>query len=168
MPRNCWLASLVLSLFVSGCTSPAEPMESAEPEPSVAVPSTEADEAALRQLIQALDDALIAGSVDDLLATYTADAVEMPNNEPVHTGREAIRARYEDFLGNNTDTISSTIDEIQVAGDWASVRLSYTESWTPKAGGDTTTVVGKTLAVCSRQTDGAWKIATIIWNSDSP
>jgi len=59
------------------------------------------------------------------------------------------------------------VEDIQVSGDWAFLRLSFTDSITPKAGGETTANVGKWVLIFERQADGSWRIATEIWNSDA-
>ena len=43
---------------------------------------------------------------------------------------------------------------------------SYTESWTPRAGGETTAVVGKGVALFERGSDGSWKLTHFVWNHD--
>ena len=58
--------------------------------------------------------------------------------------------------------------EVRVAGDWAFARMTYTETLTPKAGGEPTEDSGRWLVIYERQPDGAWKIYLEIWNSDRP
>ena len=41
---------------------------------------------------------------------------------------------------------------------------TYTEHWTPKAGGETTSSSGRWAIMWKRQEDGSWKIAAEIWN----
>ena len=112
-------------------------------------------------------DAAVYGPRLDYLMTFYADnAVLMPPNQPVVIGKEAIRSRFEgiDFTGE----LSSKEEDLQVSGDWAFMRLSYTESVTPQAGGETTTEIGKWVVILQRGERGGWTIATEIWNADSP
>ncbi len=59
-------------------------------------------------------------------------------------------------------------DEIEVAGDLTYER--YTGRWTvtPKDGSDAVEQAFKGIHILRRQTDGSWKIARDIWNSDEP
>jgi uncharacterized protein (TIGR02246 family) len=133
-----------------------------------ATTSTEADLEALRELVRQYDAGVNAGHLDGLVALYAADAVQMPPDEPVVVGQEAIRSRGESFFAQNTDEVRSAVEDVQVSGDWAFLRMSYTESWTPRGGGETTAVVGKWLLICRRQADGTWRITNEIWNEDKP
>ena len=83
-------------------------------------------------------------------------------------GRDAIRSRMEDFIRENTDRLESTVSDLQVLGDVAIVRGRYTESWSPSAGGDTTSVEGTGIQIYERQPDGSWLLTTEIWNTDAP
>ena len=58
--------------------------------------------------------------------------------------------------------------EIQISGDMAFSRGTYTLSLTPKEGGATTTFNGKWLDIEKRQTDGSWKIYIDMVNYNGP
>lgn len=141
--------------------------QSAETE-SAGTTSTAADVEALTELVGQYDAAVNSGNLDGLMALFADDAVEMPPDEPVVIGKDAIRLRGEPNFAEYNDHVSSTVEDIQVSGDWAFQRMAYTESRTPKEGGDTTTVVGKWVLISQRQADGSWLIDTEIWNSDAP
>ncbi len=163
MRRKCWSALLPLLLLGMACQEAQEP---AEPAPAVAI-STEADGEALRALIRQFDADFKAGNLDGVIALYADDAVQMPPNSPIVIGKDSLRSGYEGFLEANTVEISSTVEDIQVSGDWAFLRLSFTDSITPKDGGDTTTGGGKWVLIFERQADRSWRIATEIWHSDA-
>jgi uncharacterized protein (TIGR02246 family) len=141
--------------------------KSTETEQAAAT-STAADVEALKALVSQYDTAVNSNNLDDVMTLYVANAVQMPPDQPVVIGKEAIRSRFEPFYKNFTDQVSSTVEDIKVSGDCAFLRMSYTESWTPKEGGDTTTAVGQWVIIFQRQADGSWKIATEIWNRDAP
>ncbi len=132
------------------------------------VPSTEADEEAIRELLRMNDDAMTSGDPDGVAALYTNDAVEMGQNRPAIFGKSAIHALEERYLRANHAEVRTTVDTILVSGDLAVVRAGFTVSRTPKSGGDTTTLVAKSLRVCHRQADGSWKIGILMWSSDAP
>ena len=141
-------------------------MEPAESEPPVAAPSIEADEAAIRELVRRTDETLTAGDVEAFVALFVDDGIEMPPDGPAQIGQDAIRSREGAFLGTNDTEVRTTVENIQIRGDLAVVRDSYTESWTPKDGGDSASAVGKGLMICHRQADGSWKLGILMWNSD--
>ncbi len=122
---------------------------------------------AFRALIRQLDAEVNAGNLDGVMAFYADDAVQMPPDTPIFIGKEALHSGFEGFLAANTVELSSTVEDIRVSGDLAFLRLSYTQSVTPKDGGDTTTEVGKWVLLLARQVDGSWRITTEIWNSDA-
>jgi uncharacterized protein (TIGR02246 family) len=143
---------------------PAE--EPAEPAPA-ATTSTEADDEALRELSRQGVAEFNAGNLDGLMALYADDAVQMPPNNPIIIGKDSLRSGFEEFLAANTSELSSTVEDIGVSGGWAFLRLSYTQSITPKDGGDTTLEVGKWVLILERQADDSWRITTEIWNADA-
>jgi len=131
------------------------------------VSSQEADQAALRELARQGDEAMTSGDLDGLVALYTDNAVEMGQNRPAIYGNDAIRALEAKFLDANNAELRTTVDDIQISGDLAVVRAGFTVSSTPKSGGNTTTLVAKSLRICHRQADGSWKIGVLMWNMDS-
>ena len=66
------------------------------PAPAPAPPDTAADEAKLKSDVQKWMDDFNAGNADAVAAQYMEDAVLMPPNAPVATGRAAIK----EALGN--------------------------------------------------------------------
>ena len=159
-----------LVIIVGACAPAVE-----QPGPALEGPdTTEADIEAVTELVQKLHEQWTAGDVDAAMANFADDAVAMPSNEPVVVGKEAIRlrrARHISTTGpwrsNNNIEYTSTVEDVQVSGDLAFVRTSNKETWTPKAGGDPTTVVAKSVLVFRRQVDGSWKIAITISNLDT-
>ncbi|MDA2931041.1 DUF4440 domain-containing protein [Acidobacteria bacterium AH-259-O06] len=110
-----------------------------------------------------------AGDVDGWLATLTDDAVFMPPNEPAVTGKEAIRSWVvKSFFDPFDIQLSLSHEEVEVAGDWAFVQGPFSYSLTPKAGGEVIEESGKFIDILKRQSDGSFKYARAIWNSDNP
>ena len=126
------------------------------------------DKDAVSEVIAKMDTALNTNNLDEYLDLFIDDAVEMPNDEPVLVGIEAIRARDGDFFANYTDEISQVVEAVKMEGNLAVVRLSYHEEVTPKAGGPAVVYVGKGIVVLEKQGDGHWKISSNIWNLDQP
>ncbi len=123
---------------------------------------------AIRGMADRWDAGVNAGELDFLSAHYTEDAVKMPNYGPAIIGIDGIRewlaAEQEEFALDLADTV----DEVNVAGDWAFARSSYTITLTPRSGGDPIHGVGKWMAVYKRQADGSWKTFWDMFNSSLP
>jgi len=131
-------------------------------------PTTEADLRAINRLREQEWTWLKAGQVDSLLAIAGDEMVFLPPNEPAVTGKEAIRSWIQGFLDQFTVEATSSAEEIVVAGDWAFERYSFAWTLTPLAGGDPIQDSGKGVHIYQRQTDGSWKFALDIWNSNNP
>ena len=131
------------------------------------VPKTalEAIERFVEQMIAMFND----GKVESLLATMTDDAVIMPPNEPKISGKEAIGTWTKSFLApfKNHHLICS-LEEVQVADNWAFILGQYRLALTPKAGGELIYKMGKFIDILEQQPNGDWKIAREIFNSDKP
>ena len=151
--------SLLSLLLIAGCT-PTEPVEEAS--------TTEADVEAINQLPATFAAALNAGDLDGIMAGFTDDAVRMPPNAPAIIGKESIRSLMQTNLEQNTYQLDNPPEEVQVSGDWAFARGTYTVTVTPKAGGESIQREGKYLVIFQKQPDGSWKAARDIWNSDNP
>ena len=153
---------LFLVLLVGACSAP--PAES--PEPAVEAGPSEADDrVAIEALLAAWDADVNAADVDALTASFTDDPIRMDPNLSALVGKEAIRAALQAEFDVSTIETVGVAEEIQVAGDWAFVRGIYTDTVTPKAGGDPTQVQGRWMSIVLRQPDGAWKWHRDIWNT---
>jgi uncharacterized protein (TIGR02246 family) len=114
--------------------------------------------------IAALND----GDVNAWVAAFANDGVQMPPNAPANLGRESIRAWSQAFLAPFRVEFTLAVDEVQVAGDWAFERGTYTITLTPKASGEPMQDSGKYLTIYQRQPGGTWGMARDIWNSNNP
>jgi uncharacterized protein (TIGR02246 family) len=114
--------------------------------------------------IAALND----GDVNAWVGAFTADGVQMPPNAPANLGRESIRAWSQAFLAPFRVKFALAVDEVQVAGDWAFERGTYTITLTPKTGGEPIQDIGKYITIYERQPSRAWGMARDIWNSNNP
>ena len=158
--RNLCLGALVVAslLIFTGCQSAPKPE---------AKPDTAADTAAIHAVINQLFAAYNAGDAAAVGATFSDDAILMPDKEAAVEGKPAIQAWYAGLFKNVTVNASYTPLETQVAGDWAYDRGSGTVTATSKSGGPVTESF-KILIICKRQTDGSWKIHCGILNNNNP
>ena len=131
------------------------------------VSSTQTDASALQALFQAYVETVNSGDAAGWLTFFTEDAVMMPPNEAHVIGKEAIRAWGQPYFDQFDMKEALRPTEIQVAGDWAFVRLEGTFQATPKGGGEPAEEAIKAIWILERQSDGSWKAARTIWNSEA-
>lgn len=149
----------VLSLVTAACSPPADRADGTEA-------STAEDRAAIQQLIDDFDAAMAAGNVDALMTTYTADPVALPPGAPVARGAEAVRELWGAFLAQGDVVTENTGQRTRVSGDLATTWGTWTSTVTAEDGTETGDA-GKFMFVAVRQSDGSWKSAVNIWNSDT-
>ncbi len=131
-------------------------------------PNTEADERAVRALVEQEVAAANKGDVDVLVSLWTEDAVRMQPNGPAVIGKEALEAQYRSIFEYVTLEYAVVLEEVVVAGEWGFGRGTYTVTATPRAGGEPSEDRGKFIDIYRRLPDGTWKYARHIWNSDQP
>ncbi len=132
--------------------------------------TSEADLQSIRDFVAQLDAAINAGDLDALMALYSDSVIQMPPNEPLIQGKDALRARTGDWFAIYNAESWSTVEYARVMGDRAFVRLSYVESATPKVEGEGAafSVKGKWVVMLASKPDGSWQITNEIWNEDAP
>jgi len=137
------------------------------PAPSVKSSSTESVEQLLRDLDAKWAKAAAAKDVDQTIAFYSDDAIVFPPNETSAATKEAIRNSWKAMLGSPSLVISWQPTKVQVgkAGEMAWVSGKY-ELTMNDANGKPINDRGKYLEVWQKQTDGNWKCAADMWNSD--
>lgn len=157
--KLCLTAFMLIALILAGCAK----------QEAAKGPSLADDTAALKALVQ--NDYVRAYNTRNfasLAKLFTEDIVEMPNNLPAITGKEAVLADYQKaFEDFTTAVINQTAEEIAVSGDWAHIRGAFHLSGTSQAGGSQLESRGKWLVICKRSPEG-WKFSRICWNNDQP
>ena len=151
---NCQVALVLLLLFtVFSCGKQEKKY------------SVEADIAAINELYNQYCIQAKASDLDNFLSLWEDNAIRMDPDKPSFIGKENIRKFFEpsfELFSVNVALYGDT--EIQISGDMAFSRGTYTLSLTPKEGGPTTNIDGKWLDILKRQTDGSWKIYIDIVN----
>jgi uncharacterized protein (TIGR02246 family) len=130
------------------------------------VASDPAAEAAIRKL--PIDDWCAAEKARDLdakMRLFTPDAVLMPPAHPPVVGQQAVRTWHEGAWKQTKYECTGTVDEVQMGGESAFARGTFSGVLTPTRGGAPKRDSGKFLNVVQRQADGSWKIARAIWNN---
>jgi len=150
-------ASLItLALLVAECQAAADAPANAE------------DVAAIKALFGKHIAALSAGDAAAVTAVFADNGVMVPPERGAMTGKEAIRWGLRQAFGLFTAKITGESLEVEVAGDWAFARRTYTMTLTAKTGGEQMDVVANWLDILKRQPDGSWKVHLETVNSDRP
>ena len=127
---------------------------------------------AVRSAIEGTNAQFVAaanrGDTAAVAALYTADAVVLPPNAEMVRGRQGVKEFF-DALIQQMGVPRLTLDTIQVdeVGDTACEVGAYTMKLQP-SGGEPVSDNGKYVVVWKRQTDGSWKLAVDIWNTNAP
>ena len=100
-------------------------------------------------------------------AFYAADAVLMPPNHPLVSGKAAIQGFLQGLIDAGATGIRLDTQRIAAQGDLAWARGAYTLSMTPP-GGAPVVDTGKYIVCYRRQPAGAWRAVADIFNSDGP
>lgn len=129
-------------------------------------PITQADRDAIDAVRSAFREAVLAGDVAGLLALYTDDAVEMPPNMPMNSGKAAIETA--NTSNPMPSAFSMTPMETEGVGDLAYDRGTYSFAMSVEGAPEPMTETGKYLVLLRKQADGSWLMSTVIWNSDMP
>ena len=110
--------------------------------------------------------AVNTSDVERCAAVWAADGVLMPPHHPSVRGHQAIVEYFRNLFSRRTFRFTFTSSDIQLAGDTALERVTYTATIWPGDDGASIEDAGKGLHVYRRQADGSWKLTYDIWNSD--
>jgi ketosteroid isomerase-like protein len=125
------------------------------------------DKESIEKLRHDYEVALNEGDIKSLMSTLTSDIVTLPPGFPAVFGEETESWIKQNFLDPFDIDFKSEDDEVVVIHDHAFTRGHYTQTLTPKPGGDTMNLVGKYLCIVRRESDGAWRYSHLSWNTDS-
>lgn len=129
---------------------------------------TEADIKAIRKLINDFCAAHKYNDGSKLAEFYVDDAMLMPPDEPTVYGRQAIASRYQQDIEKFTAELTTNPEEIEVSGNLAFVRGTFTVKLTPRTEGENIDATFKFIEILRKGADGSWKPYCDIWNSDAP
>ncbi len=97
---------------------------------------------------------------------FTPDAARMPPNQPMHRGRAAIQQWLSQI--ERLTEYEVTLEEIQGSGAFAYAHAKYRITLTLKGMAGPIKDSGKAIEVWRKESDGTWRVASAIWNSDQP
>jgi uncharacterized protein (TIGR02246 family) len=151
-------ATAWVALIAAGCTH-----DSAPPA------DTTADVAAIHALIERVERTFAAADLDGAMTVFTEDAAILGQGARDVVGADAIRATYAGMMQQLKIDADLTTAEIEVAGDLAYERGTYTLKLTDKASGQVVMdVENRHVHILKRQPDGSWKTWRMMVNSATP
>jgi uncharacterized protein (TIGR02246 family) len=135
--------------------------------PSEKTSGTQSDERSLRALDDQWAKAAAAKDLEKTIAFYSSDAIVFPPNAASAVTKGAIRNAWKEMFATPGSNITwqPTRVEVGKSGEMAWLSGTY-ELTTNDATGKPIHDRGKYLAVWQKQTDGNWKCAADMWNSD--
>lgn len=153
MKRTIYL-SLLAGIIITGCQS-KENYNSPDVE-------------AIRNIENQFSEVVRTKDLNKVLDIYANDAIEMPPNEPIAVGREAIKKGWEEWFNDTTylhNEVTSNIDTIVVSasGDLGYVRV--TNHYKVKTLKGIIEFDDKCIYIYNKKKDG-WKCTVGIWNLD--
>jgi uncharacterized protein (TIGR02246 family) len=116
--------------------------------------SMDADEQAIRKLIEVWMTASRAGDTATVLTLMADDAVFLVPGKPPMRGKSAFAAG-QDALKDFTIDGHSEVKEVRVMGDWAYAWTALRVAMTPRKGGSTLKRAGNTLSIFKKSA-GEW------------
>ena len=126
---------------------------------------TKEDDAVRSLILEALD-VIRSDDFDRYFDLFTDDAVWMMPSSFKDVHLEEARSFYR-FTGKFRFDQETSVDEVIVSGDWATVRVSFDGYLRPKVddGSPPLRSVSRHIWILQRQLDGTWKISRDIWNT---
>lgn len=155
-------ALVIVALTLAACSSGEPGSRPADPGPPAG------DDAALTAIREQGARWIAAAEVEDAAAIaeiYAEDALFLPPGQDPLRGRDTIRSLFEAQFGAMDAAYDFSIEELEVADDWAWRRGRYVVD-ARLANGDTLRADDKFVDIWRRGTDGRWRIAVDIWNAN--
>jgi ketosteroid isomerase-like protein len=148
--------------FIVGCQQSEEIGE--EPVVDVA-----ADVEAIRNWVDKSYAAADSGDYEGYMSFWAEGVIWMPPNasiiQGIHAATEIVRPYFEQVIVHH----EISIEEIEVAGDFAFIRIISEETYTPRTGdGDSSEASFKVIILLQRMVDATWLGTHLIWNSNDP
>ena len=129
----------------------------------------EAETAALREAIEAYEEAGTNADVEGLLGLYAVGGAMMPPNGPDVVGLDGIRGLIESFTTLANFQFQSATPTVVVSADGsmgysiATLTLSWEEE-----NGEAVSENLRDVHIWTKGADGTWKLVVDIWNSPDP
>jgi len=156
------LPFVVFAMVLAACAQASqEPVSGSAAE-------TEAVVEAIEDMEAQYASAITSGDLEAILALYSDKGAHLVPNQPASIGKSAIRTLWEERFAQSVYESTQTVEEVRVSGDLAVSRTNIKGTTTPKDGSEPNAFNLKALIIYERQSDGSWKRAWSIYNSNTP
>ncbi len=128
-----------------------------------------ADVQAVKQTMEAYTNGIVAKDAPASVAMMTDKTAYFEPHIPAITGKDAV-AKFHQMIFDNFDVeMTPVVTDVQVDGNLATMRGTYTQKLIPKAEGAAALPdSGNWTVAARRQADGSWKWDSIMGASDQP
>ena len=159
MQMRSLLLALVLTSLVTACAQQSAPGKGST--------DSSADTAAIRANVDKFVAAWNKGDSAAYGPMIASDAVLIPPDGPLVTGRDAIVAGMAKDYDTTKIQQSATVDEVIVSGDHAYARGTWNYTPTAAAGADTQAPSGRWSMLYQRGADGTWLASRWMWSQEA-
>jgi len=166
--KKCLVASLLLVVLAVLASAAGNSEVRAKTKAAAGI---EADKAAIAALWTNYSKSAMEGNLDAFLTLHERDAYKMPQDQPMFQPwaiADEMRASWAKRVQTTDMEMSIEPKEIVILGEYAYSMGTYTQIFTPKAGGNKTVFNGKFLDVLHKGSDGTWRILRDCYNSNTP
>jgi ketosteroid isomerase-like protein len=126
-----------------------------------------ADEAEIHKLLDGIAGSFKTGDMEQVLAVYADDVLVLGIDQPDVAGKDAFRKVLADQPQDVTINVRMDTKELEIAGDLAYERGTYTAEISSKATGALLqTVTNRHIHIFKRQPNGHWQAWRLMENRD--
>lgn len=117
-----------------------------------------ADEQAIRQLVNTWHTATAAGDIETVLSLMTEDVIFLVAGQPPMKGRSTFEKGLRGLLASHCIESTFEIQEIEISGPlaycWSVLKVQITS----RAGGEPVVRTGSAVSILRKQADGSWAV----------
>jgi len=156
--RSFALCVVAVSIAIAACSGSQTPKH-----------DRVADEAEIHTMLDGIAGSFKTGDMDKVLSIYADDVLVLGIDQPNVVGKDAWRKVLADQPKDVAIDVRMDTEELEIAGDLAYERGSYTAKISSKATGALLqTVTNRHIHIFKRQPDGHWKAWRLMENATSP
>ena len=155
-----------LTLLTAVALAACAPRETDQQREARMAAASDSGAAAIRGSLEAWMRHVNAHRADSLAMLFTADGVMVPSDMAGISGHDSIQARATTMMAPG-GVLSQVIQAVAVSGDLGVARGTFRYA-VPAAGRTPAMTVSGTFMAHYRHEGDSWKIAAVLWNSDTP
>ena len=123
------------------------------------------DEQSIKNWLDKYTTIVENGDIESYISLWTDNVVWMPPNASNLIGKQAISSFAEPYFSQYNIEFKPTIEEIKIISEFAYLRFTVIEKYTPKTGNaEPLVVTDKDLFLLRKESDGSWVATHGIWN----